>query len=32
VIPTLARLTMPDVPDERVTEPPPHASAQPVPH
>ena len=32
VIPTLARLTMPDVPDERVTEPPPHAGAQPVPH
>jgi cobalt-zinc-cadmium resistance protein CzcA len=32
VIPTLARLTMPDVPDERVTEPPPHAGAQPVAH
>jgi cobalt-zinc-cadmium resistance protein CzcA len=31
VIPTLARLTMPDVPDERVVEP-PHAGAHPAPH
>jgi cobalt-zinc-cadmium resistance protein CzcA len=31
VIPTLARLTMPDVPDERVTEP-PHAQPHPAPH
>jgi cobalt-zinc-cadmium resistance protein CzcA len=30
VIPTLARLTMPDVPDERVVEP-PHG-AHPAPH
>jgi hypothetical protein len=31
VIPTLARLTMPDVPDERVMEP-PHAHPHPAPH
>jgi cobalt-zinc-cadmium resistance protein CzcA len=31
VIPTLARLTLPDVPDERVLEP-PHAGPHPVPH
>jgi cobalt-zinc-cadmium resistance protein CzcA len=32
VIPTLARLTLPDVPDERVLEPPPAAGPHPVPH
>jgi cobalt-zinc-cadmium resistance protein CzcA len=31
VIPTLARLTLPDVPDERVLEP-PHGSPHPAPH